>query len=57
MSFDPAEHPHRRYDPLSDTWLLVSPHRAKRPWQGAEEVPDVLVVVPAVAVILITGLV
>ena len=41
MSFDPAEHPHRRYDPLSDTWLLVSPHRAKRPWQGAEEVPDV----------------
>ncbi|MBX9663922.1 UDP-glucose--hexose-1-phosphate uridylyltransferase [Novosphingobium sp.] len=40
MSFDPAEHPHRRYDPLSDTWLLVSPHRAKRPWQGAEEVPD-----------------
>lgn len=41
MSFDPAEHPHRRYDPLSDTWLLVSPHRARRPWQGAEEVPDV----------------
>lgn len=41
MSFDPAEHPHRRYDPLSDTWLLVSPHRAKRPWQGAEDVPDV----------------
>lgn len=40
MSFDPAEHPHRRYDPLSDTWLLVSPHRAKRPWQGAEEIPD-----------------
>ncbi len=41
MSFDPADHPHRRYDPLSDTWLLVSPHRAKRPWQGAEEAPDV----------------
>ncbi len=41
MSFDPAEHPHRRHDPLSDTWLLVSPHRARRPWQGAEDVPDV----------------
>lgn len=41
MSFDPAEHPHRRHDPLSDTWLLVSPHRAQRPWQGAEDVPDV----------------
>lgn len=24
---------HRRYNPLTDTWLLVSPHRTKRPWQ------------------------
>ena len=41
MTFDPAEHPHRRYNPLRDEWILVSPHRAKRPWQGQEDVPDV----------------
>ncbi len=41
MTFDPAEHPHRRYNPLRDEWILVSPHRAKRPWQGEEDAPDV----------------
>lgn len=40
MSFSPADHPHRRYNPLRDEWLLVSPHRAKRPWQGQEEAQD-----------------
>ena len=43
MTFDPAEHPHRRYNPLRDEWILVSPHRAKRPWQGQEDAPDVAV--------------
>ena len=41
MTFDPIEHPHRRYNPLRDEWILVSPHRAKRPWQGQEDAPDV----------------
>jgi UDPglucose--hexose-1-phosphate uridylyltransferase len=28
---------HKRYNILTDEWVLVSPHRAKRPWQGQEE--------------------
>ncbi|PSS05198.1 galactose-1-phosphate uridyl transferase [Coniella lustricola] len=28
---------HRRFNPLTNSWLLVSPHRTKRPWQGQQE--------------------
>jgi len=35
--FDYIENPHRRYNPLTDEWVLVSPHRSKRPWLGQVE--------------------
>ncbi|KPL91191.1 UDP-glucose--hexose-1-phosphate uridylyltransferase [Herpetosiphon geysericola] len=37
-----SDTPHRRYNPLTDEWVLVSPHRTARPWQGQVEkvIPD-----------------
>jgi UDPglucose--hexose-1-phosphate uridylyltransferase len=37
------QNPHRRFNPLKQEWVLVSPHRTQRPWQGQVEKP----VVPA----------
>lgn len=35
--FDLTQHPHKRLNILTGDWILVSPHRNKRPWQGKEE--------------------
>lgn len=34
---DFARFPHRRFNPLLNEWVLVSPHRTQRPWQGQQE--------------------
>ena len=35
--FDWKQDPHRRFNPLTREWVLVSPHRTDRPWQGQVE--------------------
>jgi len=35
--FDLSSDPHRRYNPLTREWILVSPQRTKRPWLGQVE--------------------
>jgi len=33
----PMDIPHRRLNALNREWVLVSPHRARRPWLGQVE--------------------
>jgi UDPglucose--hexose-1-phosphate uridylyltransferase len=40
------DRPHRRLNPLTGDWILVSPHRARRPWQGKVEAAPAREAVP-----------
>ena len=35
--FELSRLPHRRFNPLTSEWVLVSPHRIQRPWDGQVE--------------------
>jgi len=37
MNTDLQDYSHKRLNVLTGEWVLVSPHRAKRPWQGHNE--------------------
>jgi UDPglucose--hexose-1-phosphate uridylyltransferase len=37
MTTDLQDYAHKRFNILIGEWVLVSPHRAKRPWQGQNE--------------------
>jgi UDPglucose--hexose-1-phosphate uridylyltransferase len=34
VPFEPSRDPHRRHNPLTGDWVIVSPHRTQRPWVG-----------------------
>lgn len=38
--FNTEDHPHLRLNRLTDEWVIVSPHRMKRPWKGQVEIVE-----------------
>ena len=47
MTLDFGSASHRRLNPLTGEWMLVSPHRTQRPWQGKREATPAAPVAPA----------
>ena len=44
--FEIGAHPHVRFNPLTESWVLVSPQRMDRPWQGRIEATPLETSVP-----------
>jgi UDPglucose--hexose-1-phosphate uridylyltransferase len=38
MNSELQDYSHKRFKILTGEWVLISPHRAKRPWQGQKAV-------------------
>ena len=43
----PQQRPHRRQNLLTGQWVLVSPHRMQRPWQGQQDAAESLTPLPS----------
>ena len=39
LALSAVEDPHRRFNALNGQWVLVSPQRSRRPWQGRQDAP------------------
>lgn len=50
-----ADQPHMRFNPLRGEWVLVSPHRLKRPWSGQVDKLSSVYLEPAQTIYFTTG--
>ncbi|WP_446488512.1 hypothetical protein [Enterobacter hormaechei] len=53
--FNPVDHPHRRYNPLTGQWILISPHRAKRPGRVPRRHRQYRICPPTIPIVFMPG--
>ncbi|KAI9620082.1 hypothetical protein KEM48_008357 [Puccinia striiformis f. sp. tritici PST-130] len=46
QTFDPTQHPHQRFNPLTHEWVICSSHRNNQPWQGQIKTNEVSELLP-----------